>query len=323
MRTHRHVVLVVSGLAICAGLALASEACSSDETNATGTDAATGTDTSTNPGKDSGGPIDSGAGGDAAEASTGTVTYTIPAGGGSVSVSGATTTLDVAFPASAAGVTVTLKKSTPASIGGASEFTDVITMAPDGTTSVAFLGSASGGFVPDRVYVATRTSSSAFGAPESITLSTGPFGGVGVFLEPDIASAWDGTVQLVWPRFDAAHNYVIQTAARAPGQSFSIPLDLSSPGATSDDPRIAVSPVGQAAAIWTQNVSGHLVVEAKVTTLVARRCARPIAKRTGRPARPCLHVVKFKKPCPLGLGPHCLRPHPPLVHKISHTGGHG
>ncbi len=136
MRLHRHVVLVGGGLAICAGLALASEACSSDETSAdaTGTDAATGTDTSTNPGNDSGGPVDSGGGVDASEAGTGAVTYTVPPGGGSVSVSGATTTLDFAFPASAAGVTVTLKKSTPASIGWASEFTDVITMTPDGTT---------------------------------------------------------------------------------------------------------------------------------------------------------------------------------------------
>ena len=81
----------------------------------------------------SGGGVDASDAAMGTDGSTGIVTYTIPAGGGSVSVTGATTTLALAFPASAAGLTVTLKSTTAASIGWSTEFTDVITLGPDGT----------------------------------------------------------------------------------------------------------------------------------------------------------------------------------------------
>lgn len=141
MRFHRHVYILGAGIALCAGLAFTAEACSSDDPAGPAASDAAAPDTSTpKVDGDSGGPVDGGGGGgdaadaaDASDGSTGVVTYTIPAGGGSVSVTGATTTLALAFPASAAGLTVTLKSTTAASIGWSTEFTDVITLGPDGT----------------------------------------------------------------------------------------------------------------------------------------------------------------------------------------------
>ncbi len=137
---YRQLVFLAGGVAMCGAFGLASEGCSSDDTAGPAqSDAALDTSTkeTSSEASDKDSAADTGPGVDASDsgdAGSGVVTYTVPAAGGSVSVSGATTTLAFAFPASAAGKTVTLTSATPASIGWTNEFTDVITLAPDGTT---------------------------------------------------------------------------------------------------------------------------------------------------------------------------------------------
>ncbi len=64
---------------------------------------------------------------------SGLVTFTIPAAGGSVNVQGGATALAFTFPASAAGKTITLKPGSATDIGWpAGQFADVIEMGPDG-----------------------------------------------------------------------------------------------------------------------------------------------------------------------------------------------
>jgi hypothetical protein len=60
--------------------------------------------------------------------------FTVPAGGGSVSVSGGSQQITFTFPASAAGTNVTFNVSSATAIGwGAGQFSDVIVLGPNGT----------------------------------------------------------------------------------------------------------------------------------------------------------------------------------------------
>jgi hypothetical protein len=63
-----------------------------------------------------------------------TTSYTVPAGGGTVTVQGASQPIALTFPASAAGVNVTITVSDPAAIGwGTGQFSDVLRLGPAGT----------------------------------------------------------------------------------------------------------------------------------------------------------------------------------------------
>src|SRR5262249_40307259 len=68
---------------------------------------------------------------------------------------------------------------------------------------------------------------------------------------PRIALDAAGDAVAVWRRFDGA-DYVIQSAARPAGGSWSAPVDLSAPGEEAQSPQLAVDAAGDAVAVWTR-----------------------------------------------------------------------
>ena len=68
---------------------------------------------------------------------------------------------------------------------------------------------------------------------------------------PRIALDAAGDATAVWLHFDGA-NYIVQSAARPAGGSWSAPVDLSAPGEDADAPQVAVDPGGDATAVWTR-----------------------------------------------------------------------
>ncbi len=129
---HRWLAL---GLMLTSGAGLlVLDACSSDDvaSNAPSNDGGTGGSDSAappTPGNDAS-PGDGGAPGDGG----GTVqSFTVPAGGGSIDVSGKSMKLTFQFPASAAGKTITFEPKAATDIGWpAGQFAEVIKLGPDG-----------------------------------------------------------------------------------------------------------------------------------------------------------------------------------------------
>lgn len=68
---------------------------------------------------------------------------------------------------------------------------------------------------------------------------------------PRIALDAAGDAVAVWRRFNGA-DYVIQTATRPAGGSWSAPVDLSAPGEEAQSPQLALDAAGDAVAVWTR-----------------------------------------------------------------------
>jgi hypothetical protein len=108
------------------GVGVVLEACSGDEPVAPKPDS--GADSTVPPPP----PPEAGPG-DAGDAGA-VVQYTVPTGGGTITVQGASQPIGFTFPASAAGKTVTFKVSDATAIGWpAGQFSDVLQLGPDGT----------------------------------------------------------------------------------------------------------------------------------------------------------------------------------------------
>lgn len=123
----------VVGLSMASAAALAVlQACSSDDAPAPAATPDASTGPVGNPDGSGPGPSDAGPGSDAPTGSK--VTFTVPAAGGSVDVSGKATKLTFTFPASAGGKTITLEPKSATDIGWPDgQFAEVIQMGPSGT----------------------------------------------------------------------------------------------------------------------------------------------------------------------------------------------
>lgn len=115
-------------VASSAGFAALAACTTEDPVEATGADAGSTADASVAP--DSGADEDGGS--PSNDAGSGQ-SFTVPAGGGSVDVQGATMKLTLTFPASAAGKTITFATATSEDIGWpAGQFAEAIKLGPDG-----------------------------------------------------------------------------------------------------------------------------------------------------------------------------------------------
>ena len=123
---------------------------------------------------------------------------------------------------------------------------------PDGTATVVWHRWNGSAFI---IQAATQPPGGAFGAP--VDLSVAGQNATG----SQISGAPDGTVTVVWRRFDNS-NTIIQAATRPPGGSFGAPVDLSAPGQDADEPQVEVAPDGTATAVWRRFDGSKQIVQA-------------------------------------------------------------
>ena len=123
---------------------------------------------------------------------------------------------------------------------------------PDGTATVVWHRWNGSAFI---IQAATRPPGGAFGAP--VDLSVAGQNATG----SQISGAPDGSVTVVWRRFDGT-NTIIQAATRPPGGSFGTPVNLSAPGQDADEPQVEVAPDGTAAAVWRRSDGSKQITQA-------------------------------------------------------------
>jgi hypothetical protein len=68
-------------------------------------------------------------------------------------------------------------------------------------------------------------------------------------VSPAVAIDPAGEAVAVWDRFDGAHQ-IIQASTRRPHGGWSRPVDLSGEGRNAEEPKVALSPAGEAVAVW-------------------------------------------------------------------------
>jgi hypothetical protein len=78
--------------------------------------------------------------------------------------------------------------------------------------------------------------------------------------EPEVAVDSAGDVVVVWRRLDGA-NYVIETAERPAGGTWSAPLQLSAGGQNAETPQLAVDAAGDAVAVWSRSNGSNYIVQ--------------------------------------------------------------
>jgi hypothetical protein len=82
---------------------------------------------------------------------------------------------------------------------------------------------------------------------------------------PQIALDAAGDATAVWRRFDGS-DFVIQSADRPAGGSWSAPVDLSAAGEDASEPQLAVDPAGDAVVVWSRfdgaETGSHSIVQA-------------------------------------------------------------
>ena len=117
-----------------------------------------------------------------------------------------------------------------------------VSAAPDGTTTAVWRRSNGANYI---VQAAIRPPGGSFGAPVDLSVA-------GLQSEdPQVTTAPDGTVTVVWRRYNGSH-YIVQAATRPPGGSFGAPVDLSAAGQNATGPQIASALDGTATAIWNR-----------------------------------------------------------------------
>jgi PKD domain len=106
------------------------------------------------------------------------------------------------------------------------------------------------------IQAATRPAAAgSFSAPRSLTTDGEDAS------SPSVAADSGGAVIAVWTRSNGANN-IVQTATSTSGGSFSTPADLSAAGENATRPEIAMTPAGQALAVWTRSDGTEEIVEA-------------------------------------------------------------
>ena len=81
---------------------------------------------------------------------------------------------------------------------------------------------------------------------------------------PQVAVAPDGTTTVAWYRSNGT-NFIIQAATRAPGGSFSTPVDLSAPLQHAGTPQVAVAPDGTTTVVWYRSNGANNIVQSILT----------------------------------------------------------
>ncbi len=117
-----------------------------------------------------------------------------------------------------------------------------IAIAPDGAATAVWERTDNGSYI---IQAATRAAGSAsFDTPVDLSASGG---GAGL---AELAIGPDGTVMVVWHRFDNV-NSLIQTATRSAGSAnFSLAADLTPSGVDAYSPQIAIGQDGGATVVW-------------------------------------------------------------------------
>ncbi len=131
-----------------------------------------------------------------------------------------------------------------------------VAASPDGTVTVVwqrFNG------IHDVVQASTRAPGGTFGPPTDLSALGGQAG------SPQLAASPDGTVTVVWQRFDGA-NTIIQAATRPPGAGFGTPVDLSAPSQNATIPQVASAGDGSVAAVWSRFNGAVSIIQASVRT---------------------------------------------------------
>lgn len=90
---------------------------------------------------------------------------------------------------------------------------------------------------------------------------------------PAVAIGPDGEAVAVWHRFDGGHQ-IIQAATHRPGGSWSRPVDLSARGRNAEEPQVAISPGGEAVAVW-ERFDGRIDRIQAATRAPGGRWSRP------------------------------------------------
>lgn len=78
--------------------------------------------------------------------------------------------------------------------------------------------------------------------------------------EPQIAITAGGEAVAVWTRINGA-NFIIQSASRPPGGTFSTPVNLSVVGQNSTRPQIAINAGGEAVAVWESFNGANSIIQ--------------------------------------------------------------
>jgi hypothetical protein len=121
----------------------------------------------------------------------------------------------------------------------------------DGTATAVWRVADGGHFI---VQAATLPPGGAWSAPEALSAPTGDA------RTPDVAADGDGNATAVWKVLEGSH-YVVQAASHPTAGPWSIPLDLSVPGRSANDPHVAVSADDVATVIWSRSDGAHTRIQ--------------------------------------------------------------
>jgi len=152
-------------------------------------------------------------------------------------------------PAPGAGETSPLDLGSPAEAAGGPR----LAVAPDGTATVVWSARAGNAFT---VYE-RRIAPDGVPAPAVSALSASPQDA----LSPQLAVAPDGTVTVVWVRFDGSH-FQVQARRIAPDGSIDPSTkDMSTGGQDAGEPQVAIASDGTATVVWKRFDGSNFIVQ--------------------------------------------------------------
>ena len=133
---------------------------------------------------------------------------------------------------------------------------------PQGTVTAVWLGTAPHDPGPGSVTVVRSNSRSAGGTwSAATTVALSSEAGVASAAAPQVAVDAQGNATAAWGSFDSADGYVVQTARRPAGGSWSAANDL----AAGQSPQVAVDAKGNATAIWESTTPSGTVVRSSAS----------------------------------------------------------
>ncbi|MBN8866734.1 MAG: hypothetical protein J0H98_04210 [Solirubrobacterales bacterium] len=141
------------------------------------------------------------------------------------------------------------------SVAGQSASSPQIAVAPDGTVTAVWVRSDGTNLIAQ---AATRPPGGIFGAPVDLSAAGQSA------QDPRPAAAPDGTVTVVWIRFNGTNN-VTQAATRPSGGVFGTPIDLSAAGQNAYSAQVAIALDGTATAVWMRSSDTNVFVQSAST----------------------------------------------------------
>ncbi len=79
--------------------------------------------------------------------------------------------------------------------------------------------------------------------------------------EPQVRATPDGTVAVIWDRFDGS-DQIVQASRSSDGSTWSAPLNLSAPGQNAASPQIVATPDSALRVVWSRNYGSDKIVQA-------------------------------------------------------------